>query len=43
MLDELIRGAALGAEVLPAVRVLLVGLNLDHPIVGHRDLNTARR
>ena len=43
MLDELVGGAALGAEVLPAVRILLVGGDLGDPVVLDRDLDAARR
>ena len=42
MLDELVRGAALGAEVLPGVGVLLVGGDLRDPVVLDRDLDAAR-
>ena len=41
MLDELIGGAALGAEVPPGVRVLLVGRDLRDPVVLDRDLDAA--
>ena len=42
MLDELVGGAALGAEVLPGVRVLLVGGDLRDPVVLDRHFDTAR-
>ncbi len=42
MLDELVRGAALGAEVLPGVGVLLVRGDLGDPIVLNRHFNTTR-
>ena len=42
MLDELVRGAALGAEVLPGVGVLLVGGDLGDPIVLNRHFHTTR-
>jgi len=42
MLVYLVRRAALGAEVLPAVGVVLVGGDLDRPIVLDRHCNAAR-
>ena len=42
VLDQLVRGAALGAEVVPGVRVLLVGGDLGDPVVLNRHFNTAR-
>ncbi len=41
MLDELVGGAALRAEVLPAVRVLLVGRDLGDAVALDRDVDTA--
>ena len=42
MLDELVGGPALGAEVLPGVRVLLVGRDLRDAVSLDRDLDAAR-
>jgi hypothetical protein len=42
VLDELVRCAALGAEVLPGVGVLLVGGDLGDPIVLNRHFHTTR-
>jgi hypothetical protein len=43
MLDELVGGAALGAEVPPGVGILLVSRDLGDPVVLDRDLDAARR
>ena len=41
MVDDFSGGAALGAEVVPAVRVLPVGGDLGYPVVPHRHLDPA--
>jgi hypothetical protein len=43
MFDQLVGRPALGAEVVPAVRVALVGRDLGDLVVLHRHVDSARR